>query len=157
MYWDYNRIDFAGANTVSGANTTVLQPGGPIDVKRVVAVVTTATTVAPAVISFGVRDADGGNSVTMGSFAIPVSAADAVIQAEVADQGAGNTSTGADGSAVNGEPWGIIQVNPGQEFFLTSDAGATAGAVDFYVEYIVQGFSGERVAAAVEAAVTRVA
>lgn len=157
MYWDYNRIDRAsGPITLTGTTAVTFASGGPVDVKRVILVMTTANSVARTV-NFGVRNVDDSSSVTLGSFVVPITPINGVVHAVVAEQGDGNVTTGADGSAVNGPAWGIIQLDPGQEFWIAAATASGTGIADVHVEYIVQGYSGERVEDTAQAVVTRVA
>jgi hypothetical protein len=151
----YTKDDIANLGTLdaSGANSVVFAPGRPVDVDRVIVVTTVAQTTADATITLGVRDVDNGNSVTKGSFVLPFtgSATDDVKYVNLVKPKT-TATTASDGSITftGYSPGGFIEVNPGQELFLTSDGGGDAGTYQVYVEYKDQGFSGSRIADAVE-------
>lgn len=155
MYYDKARTDNIGSLDASGANTVAFAPGQPVDVTRIVLVTTVAHTTADATITVTVRDVDDGNSTTVGTFALAYdgSATDDVQYVNVAGEQVGPT-TASDGSIVYGPNPGVIEVNPGQEIALTSDGGGDAGTYQVYVEYFPQGFTGARVAHAVEVTMT---
>lgn len=140
MYWDYNRIDPAGGvNTVSGTTPTSFVAGGPVDLKRIIGVVTTAVTVADAVVTVALNgDAIGTITVPFSDSAI----GDAFETANFVGIPA-VVNPAVDGSSVNGPTSGVLRLNPGDILSFTSDGGATAGAVQFFVEYQALGFSGE--------------
>lgn len=139
MHFDKARMELIGSVDISGANSGVLEVGAPTHVKRIVAVVTTAVTVAAATITVSKRNASGsGGSTTYGTFDIPVAAVNAVYFANVLKPST-TASTGSDGSTVYTTPT-QIRVDPGQELVVTSDGGATAGVVTFWADMIPDGF-----------------
>lgn len=144
-----------GTLDVSGANSIVFAPGRPVDVARLIFVTTVAKTVATSAITVGVRNVDDTSSVTKGSFTMPLSAINTV-KAVPLVKPATTPGTGSDGSVTNKgySPGGFLQVNPGQELFITSGGAGTGGTFQVYVEYKDQGFSGARVAAVAAAGVT---
>lgn len=153
-YFTKERVDSVGAVTLTGTTAVAFAAGHPIDVQDFVFVATTAVTAA-STVNIVVRNVDDSSSTTIGSIVIPTLALNAVAHVGVSKP-SDTGSTGADGSLVfkGYEPGGPIQVNPGQEIALVPVANGAAGVVAAYVGYLPQGFSGARVADAVEATYT---
>jgi hypothetical protein len=152
-YMTQDDIINLGAFDAAEASTVAFAPGRPVDVHRVILVTTEAQVAADAIVTVSVRDVDDGNSTTIGTFTIPLagSALDNVQYVNLVYPATTGT-TASDGSLVftGYDPGGFVQVNPGQEIAFVSNAGGSSGIYTLYVEYKDQGFSGERVAHAVE-------
>lgn len=142
-YWGLNRVDVLDATPldISGANGDAIAFGRPVDVKRIVAVITTAVTTAAAEITVQKIPLPTGtaNPEELGTFVIPVGAAIgevyywdvSQIPAGVAISGAkgiGGATTYAEGSGL-----GLLDV--GNQLRVLSDGGPDAGAAVFYAEY----------------------
>lgn len=145
-----DRVSSMGSlNLGAGAATVVFAPGKPVCVKRVVLVTTTAQATAGAGLTFGVRNVDDTSSTTYGSgTTAAVMALNSVHYMDVA--GVHTAVTGSDASQVaqvtTGRVLGIqdnspgeIEVNVGQEFWLTSDGNGDTGVAAVYVEYREKG------------------
>lgn len=141
-------FDFAEAVTSGYA------PGRPIDVKRIVLVITELSNGAET-ITLAVRDVDDGNSTTIGTFTIPDAAAtDTVFKVDVANVKTAVTGTDASQPAevttgrvlgIQTNSPGVIEVNPGQEIVVTSTGGtATTGQANVYFEYVAMGNNPDR-------------
>lgn len=132
-----------------------LAPGKPIDVKRVVGVITEASA-GTSVVTVAVRNVDDTGSTTIGTFSVPASLAlNSVFVVEIAGVDpdpvvvTGEVSQPADvttgrvlGYQTNLP--GVIEVNVGQEISFTSDGGGTAGIANLYVEYVEMGNNPDR-------------
>jgi hypothetical protein len=143
-------------NLGAGAATVTYAPGKPINVKRVIFVTTTAQATAGAAITFGVRNVDDTSSTTVGSFTTPaVMALNSVYKADVAgvsttavtptgehSQVAEVTTGRVDGYQTNLP--GEIEVNPGQEFWVTSGGEGDTGVATVYIEYVEEGNNADR-------------
>lgn len=138
----------SGSVPVAAGGTVTYATGRPINIKRVTLVMTAAQTSAGAVATYGVRNVDDSSSTTIGTFTIPVSAINTVLKAEVAGVKAGVTGSDASQPATvtTGRVLGIqtnqpgdVELNPGQEFFLTVAAGGAGGTAAGYIEYQDQG------------------
>lgn len=141
-----------------GAGTTpaVYAPGKPIDVKRIVLVMTTAQATSAATVTVAVRNVDDSSSTTIGTFVTPaVMALNAVFKVDIAGVDAdavtptGEHSQVADVTLGRVDGYftnlpGVIEVNPGQEISLTSDGGGDTGVANAYFEYSEQGNNPER-------------
>ncbi len=171
MYWDFHRTEQIGsAVTLSGANDTAITFGAVADVKRIVAVVTTEITVAAPSLTVQRVPLPSGTAgpVTLGVFTLPVGATPGSVF--YFDIGTADPDPITPPDAVfppgpNGAPL-VSQVGkpavihtaappmgfiaPGNQLRVLCGGEATAGAALFYAEYLVQGFSGDRVAGAVE-------
>lgn len=151
----FNQAEWAsvGSLDTSGTNTVDWIPGGPVDVKRILLVVTTAMTAANATLTIGKRDADlATNSESYATAVIPfASGADGAqfvidFPAKTAAVTAGSDGPYTDqkdkSAAVvySSEP-GLLHIDFGQELFVTSDGGGDAGVSAVYVEYMKQGLN----------------
>lgn len=148
-----DRIASVGSlNLGAGAATVVYATGRPINIKRITMVMTTAQATAGAVITFGVRNVDDTSSTTIGTFTTPaVAALNAVLKADVAGVKAGVTTYDSWGisqsaSVTTGRVVGVqanqpgdVELNPGQEFWITSDGSGDTGVANVYIEYQDQG------------------
>lgn len=148
-YWaTADRVAFVeNLNLGAGVETVVYAPGKPIHVKRIVLVMTAAQATAAATVTVGVRNVDDSSSTTAGTFATPaVMAVNDAFYVELGKSDAdGETAEvvsqdipGASTVLFTSEP-GILEVNPGQEMFFTSDGGGDTGAANVYIEYSEQG------------------
>lgn len=146
QYWTMDRYENLSTLDVSGANSVVFAPGESIDVKRLIFVTTIAQTVALSNLTVAVRDVDNGNSVTIGTFTIPLTGT-ALDKVWYTDLGVPDEdgSTGSDGSLIfqSYDPGGVVAVNPGQELVVTSDGGGDAGTYQVYIQYQSKGFNPE--------------
>jgi hypothetical protein len=154
-YWTHTRVDsFGAAVAISGANASALVAGQPWDVKRIVAVISTATTGAsPSEITVQKIPLPTGTSdpVELGKFVIPSGlAAGTVVYFDLADpsvplgtdlSGTGST-IGADKTFAATPDLGKIDV--GEQLRVLSNGGADAGGAIFYAEYAYQGNTGDR-------------
>lgn len=148
-----DRIASVGSlNLGAGAATVVYATGRPINIKRITFVVTTAQATAGAVITFGVRNVDDTSSTTIGTFTTPATMAlNTVYKAEVA--GVKTAAVSTDGTGISqpatvttgrvvgrqeGLP-GDIELNPGQEFWISSGGEGDNGVANVYIEYQDQG------------------
>jgi hypothetical protein len=145
-YWGKYDCEDVGSLTISGANTVVWAPGVPVDVKRLVFVVTTATTVATSLLTVGKRNVDDTSSVVHDTYTFPIAAINGVYEALLGEPDTA-AATGLDGSEVHTAAPLLLEIEPGEELFITSDGGATAGVVECYVQYQRQGATGSRWAA----------
>lgn len=136
-YWGHETTVNLGTLDASGANTIVFAPGHYFDVKRVILVTTIAQTVVDAIITVAIRDVDDGNSTTKGTFTLAFTGS-ATDDKKFVDFGKPATTgtTAADGSLIykGHTPGGVLELKPGQELSLTSDAGGNAGTYQVYVE-----------------------
>lgn len=145
-----DRVTPAATAAVAAGSTTVFGPGKPVNIKRIILVLTAAQTSAGAAATFGVRNADDSGSTTLGSFTIPVAAVNSVLKADVAavktalvvnsgetSQSSLTTTGKVDGYAVNTP--GEVKVNVGQEFWVTIAAGGSGGTGQMYFEYQEEG------------------
>lgn len=146
-----DRVAGLGSLTLASAATVAFNVGKPINVKRVTLVYTTAQATAVSAITFGVRNADGTTGVVnKGTFNAPIAAVNSVIDAEVAgtypnpivntgevSQNVANVPNYVVGYQTNLP--GVIQVNPGQQFFVTSGGTGSAGVAQVFIEYTEQG------------------
>lgn len=149
-------VQLIGSVDISGANSGVLEVGKPMDVKRIVAVVTTATTGASgSVITVSKRNASGsGGATTLGTFTIATGvAANTVLYADIAD--VKTAVTGSDASqpaavttgrvlGIQTNDPGVFEINPGQELVVASDGGGDAGVVSFYASGVEMGNNPDR-------------
>lgn len=142
MYWDKAKTESMGAGAASGDLDYVV--GQPIDVVRLVYVASGSVTGGTQTVK--VEDAGGANSVTIGTFVVPAMSAGEVVYVDVADRTTGPV-TASDGSIVYTSGDGPIEVNPGQQFTITQSDVANA---QIFIEYIPEGFTGERVDDATE-------
>lgn len=150
-----DRVSVQQAVTLTGTPTFVFRAGRPINVKRLTLVVTTAITGTVGAATYGVRNRDGTSSVTLGSFAVPNAALNAVLAAELAGVkvaavvNSGEVSQNPIIGNVNGYQTnlpGEVKLNPGQELFVTIGTSPSAGAVDASIEYQDEGSNPTRFA-----------
>lgn len=146
-----DRISQAQALTTSGANTIVFANGRPMNIKRIVMVVSTAITVTAPIANFGVRNVDDSSSVVMGTITLAIAPLNAVLSADIAQSyaapqvydtwGISQPATVTTGRVVGVQTSlpGQVQCDPGQEFFITITTTSTAGAVAAYIEYQDEG------------------
>lgn len=146
-----DRVTPAATAAVAAGSTTVFGPGKPVNIKRIIMVLTAAQTSAGAAATFGVRNADDSSSVTLGSFTVPVAAVNSVLKADVAGVKAGVTIPDTWGQSqnqtialgvINGYQTnlpGEVKVNVGQEFWVTIAAGGAGGTSQMYFEYQEEG------------------
>lgn len=145
-------LNLGSLNLGAGAATIVFAPGRKSFVKRIILVTTTAQATAGAVLTFGVRNVDDTSSTTIGTATTPaVMAVNSVHKVDVAGvksavvlEAAGGISQVAQVTMgrVNGYQTnlpGEIEVNPGQEFFLSSGGEGDTGVAQVYVEYTEDG------------------
>lgn len=145
-----DRIAFVGnLNLGAGAETLVYATGKPIDVKRLVLVMTAAQATAGAVLTVSVRNVDDSSSTTIGTATTPaVMAVNGVFKVDIANVKTAVVGTDASQSALvttgrvlgrqENQP-GVIEVNPGQEFVVASGGEGDTGAADLYIEYVEVG------------------
>lgn len=119
-----------GSVTVSGANAANWVPSVPCRLLRITYVGTTAITVASAVITGSIEQADGTATDPTGASAL------GLMTLTVA-AGTLNGVITKDLQATMGD----LIVYPGESVDLTSDGGATAGAGRFYLEVEPLGFN----------------
>ena len=157
--------DYMGTLDTSGANTLDWVPGNPVDVKRILLVVTTAMTTADPTLTIGVRDADlGTNSETYATAVIPyASGADGAQFYIDFPARTSAVSAGSDGpytdqvdksAAIVYRTTEPLHIDFGQELFITSNGGGDAGVSAVYVEYLKQGFNESMAPDAVRVAAT---
>lgn len=161
---------FLGAVTVSGttaleANTNDVSPS-PFIVKRVVARVTTGVTAAAAAMTLTWRPTPGSatGAITIGTFSIPVAAANALFAWDMIVEGGSTTTIGAasdtsgygmgGSSRYEAEDFATKIVGPGGGFHLVSDGASSAGVCDFWVEALTLPFSGSYVSDVTQLAAT---
>lgn len=151
MYWDKAHVAELGTFAIDTAGQVAYVPGVPIDAFRVVLVIDEALTVADSVITVEVQDMSGATVTTVGTAtaAFTGSAVGDVLTFLI-DESNGDGTTGSDGSLVQATDGGVVEVDPGFQIALVSDGGSTAGGAQAFIEYVPQGFSGERVEDAVE-------
>ncbi len=150
----FNQAEWAYMGTLdtSGANTLDWVPGGPVDVKRILLVVTTAMTTASPVLTIGKRDADlATNSETYATvtvtYTLGADGAQFVIDfpAKTAAETAGSDGPFIDqtdrSAAVVYRTPGLLHIDFGQELFITSAGEGDAGVSAVYVEYMKQGLN----------------
>lgn len=145
------------ADMSAGGNVS-FAPGQPIDLHRVVVVLTTASTVAAASVEVHRRPIAGtaANEEQLEAFLVPITAAGGVVHFEFgrpseSDASGNQSQTGGDANSNLrvGEPPTKHQINPGQDVILTFGSEPGAGACEVYLEYFEQPFAGERVEDAV--------
>lgn len=145
-----DRVSALQSLTVSGTNTVTFRHGKPMNIKRLLFTVTTAITGTIGAATYGVRNRDGTGSVTLGSFAIPNAAINAVLKADVAGVKTAAITPSGEASQPAAVTTGRVlgyqtnlpgeaKVNPGQEFFVTLGTATSAGVVDTAVEFQEQG------------------
>ena len=150
------QVAFLGEVTVSG--TTALEAAtnpiltSPFVIQRVVARVTTATTVAASEMTLTWRPTPGSatGAITLGTFSVPVAAIQSILAWDFMKSDGSETVVGAAG-ALGGYGYGgskrfegadLNIAGPGGALHLVSDGGATAGALDFFIEALTLPFSG---------------
>lgn len=153
QYYEKARTVQVGSLTLSGANTVAWQPGEPVDIRRVVFVVTTAASGSNATLTIGSRKADGSNAVQHSQFVFAtasgaVNSVHYYVVGEATDTG----TTAVDGSTTYAAAPGLLEIDPGEEVYISSNGAPTAGVVDVYIDYIPQPFTGSRVGGAVKMA-----
>lgn len=142
MFWREYDIRDLGSVDISGANaTTAVEVGEKWSIKRIIGVVTVATTGAAAsVITMAIRDADGNGSADVGTFTVPSGVAvNTVFYVDPAKPDTDGTAA-VDGTTLYTDDPDMPVVLPGEEFLLTSNGGGDAGTVRFFVQYQRGGF-----------------
>lgn len=142
-------VALGSLNLGAGAATVTYAPGRPVNIKRIIFVVTTAQATAGAGITFGVRNVDDSTSTTVGSFTTAaIMALNSVHKADVAGVKSGVTGSDASQPAAvtTGRVLGYqtnlpgeIELNPGQEFWITSDGNGDTGVAQVYIDAQAQG------------------
>lgn len=143
MYWDKNHTANLGSVDISGANaTTPYEAMGPIDIKAITGVVTVATTGAtPSVITLAKRLANAGSSVNQISFTVPSGLAVNSVFRVLFERAPTAGVVASDGSTVYSSGDGVMELNPGEEFLLTSGGEGDAGTITFGMEFYPQGYA----------------
>ncbi len=142
-YWGTEKTVLVGSLTVSGANTVAVAFGGPVAVKRLILVTTTALTTADSKLTIGVRDATGDtNSSNHSAYTATFSgsAANDVKEILLGVPDTAAVATGSDGLDVHSATPILLQVSSKQEIHITSDGGSDAGAVVIYAQVQELGF-----------------
>ena len=158
VYTYEDRIDLVAATYDFADSTTpvVFQPGRPINVRRIVGVITEASA-GSSVVTVAVRNVDDTSSTTIGTFTVPASLAlNTVFKVDVAAAysalqtgdggGISQPATVTMGRVVGRQTSlpGEVKVNPGQEISFTSDVGGSAGMANLYIEYSEMGNNPDR-------------
>lgn len=146
-------VDMGSLNLGAGAATVVFQPGKPVDIKRLILIVTTAQATAGAVLTVGTREADGsGGEVVIGTATTPATMAlnsvfvielagvstDPIVTSGEHSQPAEVTMGRVDGYYSN-RPGGVIEIDMGRELYVTSGGEGDTGVATVYAEYFEQG------------------
>ncbi len=141
-YWGKEKTVLVGSLTVSGANTVTVGFGGPVEVKRLILLTTTALTTADSKLTVGVRDLDDGNSTSHSAYTATFtsSAIDDVKEILLAVPDTAAVATGSDGLDVHSATPVLLAVRSNQEIFITSDGGSDAGAVVIWAQVQELGF-----------------
>lgn len=140
---DDSKVVLIGTLNLASASTITLSYGRPYDVVDLVFVYAAAQTSAGSGITVGVRNEDGSSSVTKATFTAPVGAVNTVYRAHVAGSYASPITPSGEHSQVAGVTTGRIdgyqtslpgevQVNPGQQFFVTSSTAGAGGSAKVY-------------------------
>lgn len=145
-YWGKNFVENAGALDMVGAASEVVMPvGRPVDIKRIILVTNTAVD-ADVVLTIGKRNVDDTASETHSEYTFTSADSGALndvsaILVAVPDETA---TVAVDGLDVHTADPELLFVDPGEEFFITGDGGATTGEVQVFVQYQEQGNTGSR-------------
>ncbi len=140
-YWGAYKFAKVGSLVVSGANTVTLDFGQPVDVKRLVLVTTTAVTVANAKLTVGKRKLDNTGSSNHSAYTMTFTGS-AINDVKEILLGVPDTAAvvAVDGLDTHAATPVLLELAANEEVFITSDAGATAGACDIYAQVQEQGF-----------------
>ncbi len=141
-FWGKEKTVLLGTLVVSGANTATQVFGGPVEVKRLILLTTTALTSANSKLTIGVRDIDDGNSTNHSAYTATYSgsAIDDVKEILLAVPDTAAVTSGSDGLDVHNATPVLLAVRSNQEIFVTSDGGSTAGAVNIWAQVQELGF-----------------
>lgn len=141
-YWGKEKTVLVGSLVVSGSNTVAVAFGGPVAVKRLILVTTTALTDADSKLIIGVRDSTNDTNSTNHSAYTATYTASAVNDVKEVLLGVPDTAAveAVDGLDTHAATPVLLEVGSQQEIFILSDGGSTAGAVVIYAQVQELGF-----------------
>ena len=141
-FWGKEKTVLVGSLTVSGSNTVAIAFGGPVAVKRLILVTTTALPVADSKLTVGARKQDDTSSTDHSAYTATFSGS-AINDVKEILLGVPDTAadaTGSDSLDVFSATPVLLEIDSSQEIHITSDGGSTAGAVVIYAQVQELGF-----------------
>lgn len=144
MIYDRETMTEVAVNSDYGtAGTFILwTPGTPAWIKKLVLICTVASTVAPSIVTLGIRNVDDTSSVTLGTFSIPAGIAlNNVRFVDLIKPKTAAVVSTIDGSTTYFGSPGMPKIKPGQELFATTDGAGTGGSFNVHVNYMPDGFN----------------